>query len=441
MKFSKKKIDEYKIFAAACGPIRIVLDYNYNNKRYWAIESYEGSIIVYNITDNQIHDKCRNNFTYQITDSAVVYRFPFAPYRYGVATDSLPYSYDWNHNFYIVDFVKNKKRKLLDCVYRYLHIYEYGNNQYAIYAYKKHSPVAFLKYDEEQKLIESCTYYNTLTNPHNKNQKFKIGDLTVLNELFIKNSSYFDPIEEKVRPLQAVNSVVPDNIYMSETISGSYTLSHIKSKAADEVILVKEFVDFLSSSRSCNEYVLADYYIHRLKHLCDACDELDSKRLDCFIDCILSRMRSKKYLLEGSHAEIKFFVHNVSFDGIQSHMVEEHYSHWENGSFKKGIIPVDFYHNCSFDISIRIEISYDPKIRERGIDQDLSNLSTDDFKRGFDEGKDNSNDSIFDLGNDAVEEISLDTLFEDDYESDEDESIEPEVKTPGEKFYKFVFPK
>lgn len=152
-------------------------------------------------------------------------------------------------------------------------------------------------------------------------------------------------------------------------------------------------------------------------------------------------MRSMKYLLGGNHAEIKFFVHNVSFDGIQTHMVEEHYTHWENGSFKKGIIPVDFYHNCSFEISIKIELSYDPKLNESGIDQDLSSLSADDFKRSYEEEKDISNDSIFDLSNDATEEISLDTLFDDDYESDEEESIEPVVKTPGQQFYKFVLPK
>lgn len=427
LKYTKKKIDELKIFAKDCAPVRIVQDYIYDKKRYWVIESYDegsdGLIIVYNITDKKIQEKCRSVFLYQMTDCAVVYRFPFAPHRYGIITESMPYYFEVNNIFYIIDFLHNKRKQILDCGYRNLHIYEYGDNRYAIYAYKKHSPVAYFKYDETENQLEAYTYYNDLKNPHSKNKKFKVGDLKVINQLIIKEFwPNYNHIEESVKSLIPIKTVVPDDKFMNEGITGSFLLSHITSNGDEEVILVKEFVDFLVECKTTADFVQVDYYIHRLSHLGKACKVTDSKRLYSFIDSILSRLRTKKYLLSGSekYLKIELFVHNISFGDICSHMVEEHCSHWIDGEFKREIIPVDFYHNCSFDISIRISIDFDPQ-REKY--QPIEDVPYDDFDNKSTDEIEISLDSIFDLDNSDIEE-------------------EPPRKedSPGDKFYKFCLP-
>lgn len=416
LKYTKKIIDELKVFAGACGPIRIVQDYTYEKKRYWVIESYDeksdGLIIVYNITENKIHEKYRNKFKYPISDAAVVYRFPFAPYKYGIISASLPYYYHKKQSFFIYDFSKNQKQIISNFTQSYLHIFEYGDNRWALFAKKIQIPIAFIKYNEYNNKITIFTDCVELLNSQLKKQRNNNEDLTTDNDF----SNNYNSIEDIVKSLQAINTVVPDDKYMSEGINSSYTLSHITNKKDEEVILVKELVNFLKSCMDTNDFVPVDYYIHRLYYLRDACNEFDSKRLLCFIKTILSRMRTNKYLLESNKTRVKidFLVHNITSGDLRSHMVEEHCSHWVNGSFVKDYIPVDFYHDCYFDLSIRINIDFEPQ------------------------------KEFYYYNNEQIDEyeFSSDNLDFEDF-------VEPLIKnvpqvqkdSSGERFYKFVLPK
>lgn len=405
LKYTKKEIDEIKAIIKTCPPIRLRWQYHINDQCYWVIDSYNSQTFIYNITQKSVSEKYIRTNDDSYDDYIIIYRFSFAPYRYGIVSNWLPLDPYSSNELFIMDFESKNKIRIGVCTrQKFLRIIEFKNYEYYIIMNGVGSSRRSIKYEPATNnlfvwpydLVEPAQYFN-------KNSKLKI------KRTRSNSCPYACELNDTVN---IINDSYPYNNVLEENCHFVKTISHIRSNDKMDILLSQEFVDLLEESLKQNDYVKINgkIYISELSSICEASDR---NRLTAFLDYVDSKIQLTNYVLNQSHLVIEILTHSLTSGNSVTQKVRGNlFYNRELDKCEWTKVDKLYKENCQFDLSIKISLDFD----------------SDEYKIIYEDS-----DDVVDLS-----EISLDTMFEEIDDEEEDSLSEESEESKNDYIYRYI---
>lgn len=380
LKFAKKYIEEVKADMPTYKPVRLRYQYMYKGQKHWIIEICNRQIFVYNIDENSITQKDIYNYlnySQNKSDYLILYRFPFAPHRYGLVTDFLNLDPNWSSEIFIMDFDDKNLYHLGNTKQKFFKIVEIDNDS-IFFQLKKSGVKHYIACQHEDRVLKliSTAELEPISS-FNRFSKLKLKRIKT-------DKLPYNP--DLVQTDKTVSVTYPFNSPIFESTHYTKSIVNIESNPDKMFYLSEDFVHFLEQNQTKKDFVPIDGEIN----ITDLGAIIkDSDQLYTFNAYCESKLLSQKHILNKSYMKVELLVNHISHGETIVKDVEGDEWHWTNDNkYRRKMIPKTYYADCCFNLSIRVKIDFD----------------SDEFNNFYDE---NSNETVI-----VDESVSLSDFFD-----------------------------
>lgn len=403
LKYTKKEIDEIKAIIDTCPPIRIRWQYSYNGQKYWIIDSYDSQTFIYNISEQRVTEKYRRYFIEPHDDYIILYRFPFAPYRYGIVSNWLALDQSYSNELFLMDFEEQNRIKIGTCTrQKFFRIIEFENDEYLLVLNGVGNNLRSLKFEKDTRKLLLWPY-NDVESP----QYFNNGSKVKLKRVRSESCPFYSNISDSG---SIVTDIWPFSNSLAEFFQFDRTIFHIHSDPDQNILLSDEFIAILKNSHRKNDFTLINGKID-VSQLSSICRNFDAIRLRSIIEYVNTKMLLPNYILKLPRIAIEILAHDITYGDNVTKKVKGIWFY--NSELKKGDWTKEdkqYKEKCQFDISIRFSLFFDSR----------------EFSYNYDESYENDIES---------KETSLDSIFE---KTEELYNDSPYVETEQDKTYRYI---